>query len=73
MKNSDLTTDKKQQSLQLIFEQGILPLFYHASEEKSTKILQALYEAGIRTVEYTNRGEAALKNFKVLRKHQNRR
>src|SRR6185295_17027079 len=31
------------------------------------EVLKALYEAGIRTVEYTNRGEAALKNFEKLR------
>lgn len=29
--------------------------------------MKALYHAGIRTVEYTNRGEAALNNFKKLR------
>jgi len=30
------------------------------------KVLQAIHRAGIRAVEYTNRGEAALKNFKKL-------
>jgi 2-dehydro-3-deoxyphosphogluconate aldolase/(4S)-4-hydroxy-2-oxoglutarate aldolase len=33
----------------------------------SVEVLKALYEAGIRSVEYTNRGEAALKNFEKLR------
>ncbi|WP_121356431.1 bifunctional 4-hydroxy-2-oxoglutarate aldolase/2-dehydro-3-deoxy-phosphogluconate aldolase [Flavisolibacter nicotianae] len=60
--------DKKQQALDLLFSQKILPLYYHDSAEVSTKILEALYDAGIRAVEYTNRGEAALDNFQQLRK-----
>lgn len=61
-------TDKRANVLSVIFNQGVLPLYYHADEEVSLSILRALYEAGIRTVEYTNRGEAALKNFKALRR-----
>ena len=59
--------DKKSAILKLIPEQGILPLYFNKDEEVSVNILHALYEAGIRTVEYTNRGEAALKNFAKLR------
>jgi 2-dehydro-3-deoxyphosphogluconate aldolase/(4S)-4-hydroxy-2-oxoglutarate aldolase len=59
--------DKKTTILNLIQEQGILPLYFNKDETKSVKILHALYKAGIRTVEYTNRGEAALKNFGKLR------
>ena len=59
--------DKKSAILKLIPEQGILPLYFNKDEEVSINILHALYEAGIRTVEYTNRGEAALKNFAKLR------
>ncbi|WP_315817262.1 bifunctional 4-hydroxy-2-oxoglutarate aldolase/2-dehydro-3-deoxy-phosphogluconate aldolase [Paraflavitalea speifideaquila] len=33
----------------------------------SVAVLKALYAAGIRAVEYTNRGEAALDNFKLLK------
>ncbi len=60
--------DKKEKALQLLLEQKLLPLYYHESAEVSIEVLQALYDAGIRIVEYTNRGEAALKNFKSLRK-----
>jgi 2-dehydro-3-deoxyphosphogluconate aldolase/(4S)-4-hydroxy-2-oxoglutarate aldolase len=49
-------------------QQKLLPLYYHESAEVSVEILKALYEAGIRIVEYTNRGEKALDNFKILRK-----
>lgn len=57
---------KSQISLDIILKQGILPLFFHASEEVSVKVLKALYAAGIRSVEYTNRGKEALDNFKKL-------
>jgi len=60
--------DKKEKILQLTIQQGVLPLYFNKDEEVSIAVLKALYEAGIRTVEYTNRGEAALNNFKVLRK-----
>jgi 2-dehydro-3-deoxyphosphogluconate aldolase/(4S)-4-hydroxy-2-oxoglutarate aldolase len=60
--------NRKTKALQLLLEQKLLPLFYHESKEVSTGILQALYDGGMRIVEYTNRGEAALDNFKTMRK-----
>jgi len=60
--------DKKSELLQLIPEQGILPLYFYKDTEVSIQVLKALFNAGIRTVEYTNRGEAALKNFKEMRR-----
>ena len=60
--------DKKSELLQLIPQQGILPLYFYKDTEVSIEVLKALFNAGIRTVEYTNRGEAALKNFKEMRK-----
>jgi 2-dehydro-3-deoxyphosphogluconate aldolase/(4S)-4-hydroxy-2-oxoglutarate aldolase len=60
--------DKKSTLLKLIPEQGILPLFFNKDADVSVKLLYALYEAGIKTIEYTNRGEAAFKNFEKLRK-----
>ena len=59
--------DKKSEVLKLVPEQGVLPLFFNKDAEVSIAVLRALYEAGIRRVEYTNRGEAALKNFEMLR------
>lgn len=46
-----------------ILQQGILPLYYDADETGSIEILRCLYRAGIRAVEYTNRGNEAVKNF----------
>ena len=60
--------NKKSKILKLIPEHGLLPLFFYKDAEVSVEVLRALHTAGIRAVEYTNRGEAALKNFKKLRK-----
>ena len=49
-----------------VLQQGILPLYFNADETVSVEVLKAIYRAGIKAVEYTNRGEAALKNFKKL-------
>jgi len=60
--------DKKQTILELVPQQGILPLYFYKDTTVSIEVLKALYAAGIRAVEYTNRGEAALKNFIEMRK-----
>jgi len=49
-----------------IIEQGMLPLYFNADETVSVEVLRAIYKAGVKAVEYTNRGEAALSNFKKL-------
>ena len=59
---------KQEQVIAQIIEQGVLPLYYHADEQTSIDLLKALYTAGIRSVEYTNRGEAALANFKAMKR-----
>jgi 2-dehydro-3-deoxyphosphogluconate aldolase / (4S)-4-hydroxy-2-oxoglutarate aldolase len=60
--------EKKDTILGLIPQQGILPLYFYKDTTVSIEVLKALYAAGIRAVEYTNRGEAALQNFKEMRK-----
>ncbi len=56
MSNTQQVTDS-------IIQQGMLPLYFNADETVSVEILRSLYKAGVTAVEYTNRGEAALKNF----------
>ncbi len=63
--------NKKQKTLTALRHYKLLPLYYHESADVSVKILRALYDGGIRMVEYTNRGEAALENFEALRKAAN--
>jgi 2-dehydro-3-deoxyphosphogluconate aldolase/(4S)-4-hydroxy-2-oxoglutarate aldolase len=60
--------DRKKKILNLVIEQGILPLYFHPDANVSVQILKALYQAGSRVVEYTNRGENAVNNFLQLRK-----
>lgn len=57
----------KNELLQLIPEQGVLPLYFYKDTDVSIEVLKALYRAGIKAVEYTNRGEAALQNFRKMR------
>ncbi len=52
-----------QQISDAIVQQGMLPLYFNADETVSVDVLKAIYKAGVKAVEYTNRGEAALKNF----------
>jgi 2-dehydro-3-deoxyphosphogluconate aldolase/(4S)-4-hydroxy-2-oxoglutarate aldolase len=59
--------NKKDLILKQIPEHRILPLYFHSDPEVSIEVLKALYRAGIRMVEYTNRGKAALENFKKMR------
>jgi 2-dehydro-3-deoxyphosphogluconate aldolase/(4S)-4-hydroxy-2-oxoglutarate aldolase len=63
-----MNTGKK--ILESIIAQGILPLFYNESAEVTLETTRTLYKAGIRVIEYTNRGGAALENFKLLKKAQ---
>jgi len=56
----------KEAVISTIVGQGILPLYFNTDETVSIEVLRAIYKAGIKAVEYTNRGEAELKNFKKL-------
>ena len=57
---------KTQQIADAIVKQGMLPLYFNSSEEVSLDVLKAIYRAGVKAVEYTNRGDAALANFKKM-------
>ncbi len=59
---------KSETIIQQIIKQGLLPLYYHPDATVSIDLLKALYAAGIRAVEYTNRGEEAVTNFKAMKK-----
>lgn len=57
---------KRQDVLDAILQQGMLPLFFHADQKESVAIVHTLYDNGIRVFEFTNRGEEALDVFKAL-------
>ena len=51
-----------------LLRQRLLPLYHHADAEVSKNVLRALYQSGIRILEYTNRGPAAFGNYQQLLK-----
>ena len=57
---------KISRTIEIIKQQGVLPLFYHDDAEVCMAVAKALYAAGIRLMEFTNRGENAEANFKYL-------
>jgi len=56
----------KEETLKVITDQGLLPLFFYEDAAVSLEVVRTLYSAGVRVIEYTNRGKEALDNFKVL-------
>jgi 2-dehydro-3-deoxyphosphogluconate aldolase / (4S)-4-hydroxy-2-oxoglutarate aldolase len=46
--------------------QGLMPLFYHDDLDVCVSVIDALYTAGVRQVEFTNRGAMALSHFRSL-------
>jgi 2-dehydro-3-deoxyphosphogluconate aldolase / (4S)-4-hydroxy-2-oxoglutarate aldolase len=59
---------KKEKIIQAIIQQGVLPLYFHPDENTVIRVTESLYAAGIRVIEYTNRGKPAMKNFRSLKK-----
>jgi 2-dehydro-3-deoxyphosphogluconate aldolase/(4S)-4-hydroxy-2-oxoglutarate aldolase len=57
----------KKMVLRSILSQGILPLFYCYSESVSLYVIRTLYKAGVRAIEYTNRGVGALEIFTAMK------
>ncbi|MBF4507781.1 bifunctional 4-hydroxy-2-oxoglutarate aldolase/2-dehydro-3-deoxy-phosphogluconate aldolase [Flavobacterium sp. JLP] len=55
-----------QNSIDIVAAQGILPLYFNTNQTISIDVLRTLYNAGIRAVEYTNRGSEAIFNFKKM-------
>lgn len=49
-----------------ILASKIIPLFYEDDLDVVKEVVKALYNGGIRTIEFTNRGSNALDNFKIL-------
>lgn len=63
--------DRSEIIVQQLKKQKLLPLFFHADTTTCIETAKALYTAGIRLIEFTNRGEAALNNFNALAAERN--
>lgn len=61
--------NKQSAILKTIKAQGLMPLFYHEDAEVCINLVNSLYHAGVRIIEYTNRGHAAYENFKIMQQH----
>jgi 2-dehydro-3-deoxyphosphogluconate aldolase / (4S)-4-hydroxy-2-oxoglutarate aldolase len=57
---------------QQLKHQFVLPLFYHSHWETCLAITKTLYDAGIRIIEFTNRGPLALPIFTQLVNERNK-
>ena len=62
----------KKQVISAMNETALVPVFYNADAEISKHVLQACYEGGIRTFEFTNRGDKAVEVFKELQSFASR-
>lgn len=51
---------------QTMLNDGLMPLFYHASPDVALKVVEALYRAGCRTFEFTHRLDGAVEVFSAL-------
>lgn len=59
----------KEEILQLATAQGLVPPFNHPDENRAKQILHAIYDGGLRIIEYTNRSANALDIFESLVKY----
>lgn len=44
----------------------VIPVYYHNDPKECRSVLKACYEGGLRVFEFTDRGDAAIENFKDL-------
>lgn len=58
--------------IEIATSQGLLPPFNHQDEKTAINVLGAIYEGGLRIIEFTNRSGNALEVFKALVKYRNR-
>ena len=59
----------KIQVLKTMTDTGMVPVFYHPDVEIAKSVLKACYMGGVRTFEFTNRGEFAHEVFGELSKY----
>ncbi|MCU0429022.1 MAG: bifunctional 4-hydroxy-2-oxoglutarate aldolase/2-dehydro-3-deoxy-phosphogluconate aldolase [Cytophagaceae bacterium] len=63
-----MATHKRFQVYQTIYQQRLMPLFYHSDIEVCRQVVLASYRAGARLFEFTNRGDFALEVFSRLKR-----
>lgn len=59
--------DKRTAIIDTLKQQGLMPLYFHADADTCISLMNSLYKAGVRLIEFTNRGAEALENFKAMK------
>ena len=54
---------------QAINSSGMIPVFYFHDIDSNISVVNACYKAGVKVVEFLNRGDASVINFPVLKEH----
>ena len=54
---------------QKILEAGIIPIFYHPDAKTCKAVIKTCFDAGLRTFEFTNRGNHAHEIFSELHQY----
>jgi 2-dehydro-3-deoxyphosphogluconate aldolase/(4S)-4-hydroxy-2-oxoglutarate aldolase len=54
------------------YKAGIVPVFYNNNDDEVLKIVDCLYEADLRVIEFTNRGSFAHRIFEKIAEHRKR-
>ncbi|MDZ7725587.1 MAG: bifunctional 4-hydroxy-2-oxoglutarate aldolase/2-dehydro-3-deoxy-phosphogluconate aldolase [candidate division KSB1 bacterium] len=62
-------TLKRFEVYNLMYNTGVVPLFYHPDADTAIKTLDACYKGGLRILEYTNRGPRAHEVFRHMAEH----
>ena len=63
--------EREEEIINQICNGGLLPLFYHDDITVCKNIVQALYNGGVRCIEFTNRGSKAAVNFAAMVREKN--
>src|ERR1044072_8696814 len=58
--------EREDQIIQEVNNLGLLPLYYHDDMQICLSVANALYDSGVKCIEFTNRGQKALENFKEM-------
>lgn len=58
-----------QKTLNRLLKYPVVPVFYHADAAYAQQVVDACYAAGVRVVEFSNRGDNALSVFTTLREY----
>ncbi len=59
----------KLQVLQTMYDQGMVPLFYHDDPQKAILVVKACYDGGARVLEFTHRGDFAMEVFGAIQRY----